>query len=106
MKNILTFKSLILYFWNILKIFNNSFYKSRVLTILESVDRLRPLKNKARKSQGFASKNYQLKTCISAMHGTNINLNIFTDITMPDRQSYHPNTGKKSQVLTGVFFSI
>ena len=35
------------------------------------------------------------------MYGTNFNPKIFTDITMPAKQSYGPTTGKKS-----VFFRI
>ena len=31
-----------------------------------------------------------------AMYGRNFKPNIFTDITMPAKQSYGPNTGKKS----------
>jgi len=30
------------------------------------------------------------------MYGTNFNPKIFTDITMPAKQSYGPNIGKKS----------
>jgi len=37
---------------------------------------------------------------ISAIYRRNFNSQIFTDITTPVKQSYSPNTGKKTQVLT------
>jgi hypothetical protein len=40
----------------------------------------------------------------TAIYGTNFKPKIFTDITMPDKQSYSPNTGKKSQVFNIIHF--
>jgi len=36
------------------------------------------------------------KVLIPAMYRTNFNPKIFTDITIPDKQSYGPNIGKKA----------
>jgi len=38
------------------------------------------------------------------MYDRNFKPNIFTDITTPAKQSYSPNTGKVSQVLTSPIF--
>ena len=42
---------------------------------------------------------------ISAMYGRNFKPKIFTDITMPAKQSYGPNIGKISQILKIAIFS-
>ena len=41
---------------------------------------------------------------VTAMYRRNFNPKIFTDITTPVKQSYSPNTGKVSQVLTSPIF--
>jgi len=41
-----------------------------------------------------------LSQSVPAIKDRNFKPKIFTDITMPAKQSYDPNTGKKSQVLT------
>jgi hypothetical protein len=35
---------------------------------------------------------------VSAIYGRNFKPKIFTDITMPAKQSYSPNTGKLSEI--------
>jgi hypothetical protein len=44
------------------------------------------------------------KLMLSAMYGRNCKPKIFTDITMPAKQAYGQNTGKKAQVLTSPIF--
>jgi hypothetical protein len=40
------------------------------------------------------------------MYGRNFKPKIFTDITMPAKQSYGPNIGKKCQVLNPSIFGL